>query len=127
MRSKFTRDMFHPALPEPAWHAFTAGDYDIAIFEAFKSLEVTVRTKGGFTTADFGAVLMKKAFDADGGPLRDKAAPRGRRIARRELFTGALGEIRNPKGHDDPTITDAVIAAEELMTFGVLRRIVDNA
>jgi uncharacterized protein (TIGR02391 family) len=127
MRSKFTRDMFHPALPDAAWNAFTVGDYDLAIFETFKSVEVAVRTKGGFTSMDFGADLMKKAFDPDSGPLRDKAAPRPRRKARCDLFTGAFGEIRNPKGHNDPTITDAVVAAEELMAAGVLRRIVDNA
>ncbi len=94
---------------------------------AFKSLEVAVRTKCGFSTTDFGALLMKKAFDPDSGPLRDKAAPRARQRARCELFTGAFGEIRNPKGHNDPTITDALVAAEELMAAGVLRRIVNNA
>jgi len=127
MRSKFAREMFHPSLPDAAWHAFSVGDYDTAIFEAFKSLEVAVRTKGGFAGADFGAALMKKAFDPDNGPLRDKAAPRSRRVARCELFTGAFGEIRNPKGHNDPTITDTLVAVEELMTAGVLRRIIDNA
>jgi uncharacterized protein (TIGR02391 family) len=127
MRSKFSREMFHPALPDAAWNAFTVGDYDTAVFEAFKSLEVAVRTKGGFASTDFGAALMKKAFDPNTGPLRDKSAPRPRQKARCELFTGAFGEIRNPKGHNDPTITDALVAAEELMAAGVLRRIVDNA
>ena len=127
MRSKFTREMFHPALPDAAWNAFTVGDYDMAVFEAFRSLEVAVRTKGGFASTDFGAALMKKAFAPDTGPLCDKAAPRHRQKARCELFTGAFGEIRNPKGHNDPTITDALVAAEELMSAGVLRRIVDGA
>jgi uncharacterized protein (TIGR02391 family) len=127
MRTKFTRDMFHPSLPDTAWNAFSVGDYDTAIFEAFKSLEVAVRTKGGFTSADFGAALMKKAFDANNGPLRDQSAQRSRRLARCDLFTGAFGEIRNPKGHNDPTITDTLVAVEELMTAGMLRRIVDNA
>ena len=127
MRSKFSRDMFHPGLPDAAWNAFSAGDYDTAVFEAFKSVEVAVRTKGGFSSVDFGAALMKKAFDPDSGPLRDKAASRHRRKARCDLFTGAFGEIRNPKGHNDPTITDILIAVEELMAAGVLRRIVDNA
>ena len=127
MRTKFTREMFHPSLPDAAWNAFSVGDYDTAVFEAFKSLEVAVRTKGGFANTDFGAALMKKAFDPDNGPLRDKAASRSRRVARSELFTGSFGEIRNPKGHNDPTITDTLIAVEELMTAGMLRRIVDNA
>jgi hypothetical protein len=127
MRTKFTREMFHPSLPDSAWNAFSVGDYDTAVFDAFKALEVAVRTKGNFASTDFGAALMKKAFDLDDGPLRDKTAPRSRRIARCELFTGAFGEIRNPKGHNDPTITDTIVAVEELMTAGVLRRIVDNA
>jgi uncharacterized protein (TIGR02391 family) len=127
MRSKFTREMFHRGLPDAAWNAFTVGDYDTAVFEAFKSVEVAVRTKGGFTATDFGATLMKKAFDPNNGPLRDKAAPAARQKARCDLFTGAFGEIRNPKGHNDPTITDALVAAEELMAAGVLRRIVDSA
>jgi uncharacterized protein (TIGR02391 family) len=127
MRSKFSREMFHPALPDAAWNAFAAGDYDTAVFEAFKSVEVAVRAKGGYTDRDFGSVLMKKAFDPENGPLRDKSASRLRRNARCDLFAGAFSEIRNPKGHNDPTITDAIVAAEELMTAGVLRRIVDNA
>ena len=32
MRSKFTRDMFHPSLPDAAWNAFSVGDYDTAVF-----------------------------------------------------------------------------------------------
>jgi Protein of unknown function (Hypoth_ymh) len=48
MRSEFSRDMFHPGLPDAAWNAFSAGDYDTAVFEAFKSVEVAVRTKGDF-------------------------------------------------------------------------------
>ncbi len=127
MRSKFTREMFHSGLPDAAWNAFTVGDYDTAVFEAFKSVEVAVRTKGGFTTTDFGAPLMKRAFDPNTGPLRDRAAPPARQKARCDLFTGAFGEIRNPKGHNDSTIADALVAAEELMAAGVLRRIVDSA
>jgi hypothetical protein len=44
-----------------------------------------------------------------------------------ELFTGALGELRNPKAHQDPTITDPLVAVEEIMTAGALLRIVDRA
>jgi len=118
--------MFHPELPEASWNAFSSGDYDTAIFEAYKAIEVAVHKKGGFTT-EFGAALMKGAFDPNTGPLRDKTASPSRRKARCELFTGAFGEIRNPKAHNDPTITDTLVAVEELMTAGVLRRIVDSA
>jgi uncharacterized protein (TIGR02391 family) len=126
VRSRFKRNIFHPSLPDAAWNAFRVGDYDTAVFEAFKAIESAVRKKGGFTDADFGVPLMEKAFDPDAGPLCDKAAKRGRRERRCELFKGSLGEIRNPKGHGDPTITDPLMAVEEMMTAGVLQRIVEK-
>lgn len=86
MRSKFSRDMFHAAVPDASWNAFSVGDYDTAVFEAFKSLEVAVRKKGGSSNSDFGAALMKKAFDPDTGPLRDPAASRSRQKARCDLL-----------------------------------------
>jgi hypothetical protein len=52
-------------------------------------------------------------------------APRKNR--RLELFTGAFGELRNPKAHSDPTITDPLVAVEEMMVAGALQRIVDSA
>jgi uncharacterized protein (TIGR02391 family) len=133
VRSMVTREMFHPSLPDAAWNAFRVGDYDTAVFEAFKAVESAVRKKfdqrkpGALTETDYGNMLMTKAFNPDNGPLTCMAAPRTRREARRDLFKGALGELRNPKAHQDPTIIDTLIAAEEMMTAGVLMRIVDDA
>jgi hypothetical protein len=131
-RSMFTREMFHPSLPDAAWNAFRAGSYDTAVFEAFKAVEVAVLKKGlrknGIVEGDHGVLLMKKAFDPNAGPLTDTGAkPPVRKARRCELFTGAMGELRNPKAHGDPTITDPLVAVEELMTAGALLRIVDNA
>jgi hypothetical protein len=70
---------------------------------------------------------MRKAFDPKSGLITDMAAqPPSRKDRRCELFTGAFGELRNPKAHGDPTITDPLIAVEELMTAGTLQRIVEN-
>jgi hypothetical protein len=46
VRARFTRDMFHPSLPDAAWNVFRTGGYDAAVSEAFKALEVAVRRKG---------------------------------------------------------------------------------
>jgi uncharacterized protein (TIGR02391 family) len=128
VRSRFTREMFHPSLPDASWNAFRSGDYDTAVFEAFKAVETAVRKKGlnkNGIVGDYGVELMKKAFHETSGPLTDMNAPKGRRERRRELFTGAFGELRNPKAHNDPSIADP-LAVEEIMTAGTLQRIVDN-
>jgi uncharacterized protein (TIGR02391 family) len=123
-RGRFERDMFHPLLPDAAWNAFSIGNYDTAVFEAFKAVEVTVRTKGGFGSNDYGSKLMDKAFDPTSGPFSDQTALPGQRLARRDLFKGAFGELRNPKAHRNPSITDPLIAVEEMMMASVLLRIV---
>lgn len=125
-RNQFSREMFHPSLPDAAWNALRAGDHDTAVFEAFKGVESAVRKKAGLGEADFGWQLMEKAFDPDNGPLTDKTARKSKRVARRDLFKGAFGEIRNPKAHGDPTITDPQVAVEEMMTAATLQRIVDS-
>jgi Protein of unknown function (Hypoth_ymh) len=132
VRSGFTREMFHPSLPDAAWNSFRSGDYDTAVFEAFKAVEVAVLKKGlgknGIIKGDHGVSLMQKAFDPKSGPLTDMSArPPSRKNRRCELFTGAFGELRNPKAHGDPTITDPLVAVEEMTTAGTLQRIVDNA
>jgi uncharacterized protein (TIGR02391 family) len=105
-------------------NAFAAGDYDTAVFEAFKAVENAVRKKGDYPSAEFGVELMRKAFDPTNGPLRDPSAKQSRRVARQNLFMGAMGELRNPKAHGDPTITDPREAIEEMMSASVLLRII---
>lgn len=63
-RGSFSRKMFHPSLPDAAWHAFRAGDHDAAVFEALKAVETAVRRKGlgknGIVETDYGVDLMRK-------------------------------------------------------------------
>ena len=59
IRSNFGREMFQPSLPDAAWNAFRAGDYDTAVFEALKAVEIAVRKKGlgknGILATDYGS------------------------------------------------------------------------
>jgi hypothetical protein len=131
IRNQFPREAFHPSLPDAAWNSFRVGDYDTAVFETYKGLESATRRKAvgrnGITDSDFGVALMLKAFDPKSGPLSNMSASETRRKRRCELFTGAFGEVRNPKAHGDPTISDPLVAVEEMMMAGMLQRIVDAA
>ena len=119
--------MFHPSLPDPAWHAFRAGDHDTPVFEAFKAFQIAVRKTGlgknGIVTADYGVELMKRLLIPTPvlyliGESLPLAAPDGAN------YTGTLGELQNPKAHHDPAIT--VVAVEEIMVASALHRIVDS-
>ena len=57
-----------PILVRKVKTAYIRGDYDSAIFEAFKEVEVRVRAKAGLGATDIGVALMRKAFSRRRGP-----------------------------------------------------------
>lgn len=67
--------MLHPSIERESKAAFLRGEYETAIFNAFKEVEVAVRRAGGFTANDLGTALMNEAFQANVGPLTDKTIP----------------------------------------------------
>jgi uncharacterized protein (TIGR02391 family) len=84
---------------------FLRGDYDIAVVQAFKQVEVYVRTAAKLPDEMTGQKLMREAFHPDKGVLRDKTAAPSERQALMELFSGAFGYARNPPSHRNVAIT----------------------
>lgn len=117
------KDSLHPDIAIKVWGTFLRGDYDTAVFQAFKEVEVAVRTVGGYTNADFGPELMRKAFGTT-GKLTDTSLLKGEQEAMSHLFAGASGLFRNPTAHRY-AISDAIEAAELIMFASRLRKIVD--
>jgi hypothetical protein len=72
---------------------FRRGDHDVAVFQAFKEVEVAVRKaanakKAGYPDSDVGMAVV-----------------RAEREAAMHLFSGAIGHAKNPMSHRDVAIT----------------------
>lgn len=119
------RDNLHPRLAGKVWSAFLRADYDVAVFQAMKAVEVAVRDAAGLPDGHHGMPLMRDAFKPDGGPLTDKLAEGGEREARSALFAGAIGSYKNPHSHRDVNLSDPMEAVEIIMLANHLLRIVD--
>lgn len=115
-----------PILVRKVKQSFIRGDYDMAVFQAFKEVEVRVRKKAGLNNKDFGVSLMRKAFGSPSGHLVDKEADSGEQNARMELFTGALGTFKNPSSHRDIEFSDPKEAADIIHLANQLLRIVES-
>ena len=99
-------DLLQPLLVEKVWPQFLRGDHDVAVFQAFKEVEVAVRkaanSKGAAYPDDLvGVSLMRKAFNPQGGPLADNAHVIAEREGEMSLFAGAIAHAKNPTGHRD--------------------------
>jgi len=115
-----------PILVRKVKQAFIRGDYDTAIFQAFKEVEVRVRKKAGLSNSDIGVPLMRKAFNPKNGILTNQSADEGEKIARMELFTGAIGTFKNPSSHRDVELSDPKEAADIIHVANQLLRITES-
>jgi hypothetical protein len=64
------KDLLHPSIAQKIWPAFPRGEYDPAVFLAFREVEIAVRQAGGFEPIAHGVPLMRRAFHPSQGPLR---------------------------------------------------------
>lgn len=121
-------DLLTPLFREKVLPLFRRGDHDIAVFQAFKEVEVAVRKtanrKGaGYLDSEIGVTLMRKAFHPDTGPLGDQSVIAAEREAEMHLFAGAIGHAKNPAGHRDVVIPTRDAAQLILFAAYLLERV----
>lgn len=118
------REVLDPQLVAKARPPFLRGEYDSAVFEAFKEVEIRIRKLSSGDKADIGINLMRKAFHPQNGPLTDKTQTPGERQAISDLFAGAIGLFKNPSSHHDVDFDNPAEVSELIMFADQLIRIV---
>lgn len=117
--------LLQPQLAEKVHHLFVRGDHDVAVFQAFKSVEVAVRAACGYDNTVIGKRLVTRAFNPDDGPLRNTETTQDEREAEMALFVGAIGHCKNPTSHRDVDL-DREEAARLIVFASHLLAIVDE-
>lgn len=115
----------HGSLAEKVRPQFLMGEYEMAAFAAMRAVEVRVREMSKSPPSLIGVPLMNKAF-GNGGPLVDSELEPGEQDARRNLFVGAIGTIKNPTSHREVHYEDVTEASEAVLLADLLMRILDR-
>jgi uncharacterized protein (TIGR02391 family) len=126
------KGQLHPLISAHVYPAFLRGEYDTAVFQAFREVEIAVRTAGKFSPDDIGVALMRAAFrpfepekSAALGSLTDSKLPIAEQNAMAHLFAGAIGLYKNPQSHRYVP-TGPYDAAKVIVFASHLLRIVDR-
>ena len=129
--SLLPKGQLHPLIAAKVYPAFLRGEYDTAVFQAFREIEVAVRAAGGFPADLVGVNLMREAFkpvknnNPPGGPLTDALLPVAEQEGMASLFAGAILLYKNPQSHRNVP-TEAADAAEVIGFASHLLRTVDR-
>ena len=120
------KHQLHPTIAQKVWSLFLQGDYDTAVFHAFKQVEIAVREAAGYEAAKvYGTKLMRDAFGKK-GPLKDTAQFGDEEAdVMSDLFAGAIACYKNPGSHRNVDFTTEE-AAEVIIFASHLLRIVDS-
>lgn len=82
--SLLPKGQLHEVMAAKVYPAFLRGEYDTAVFQAFREVEIAVRKAGSFGAGDVGTELMRTAFRpvnrpdkpaVNPGPLTDVTLP----------------------------------------------------
>ena len=125
VRGLLRAELLHPLLRGKPYEDFVADHLDAAVLEAFKTVEIEVRTAAARPDGEHGKDLMFRAF-AVNGPLFKPGETKSECEALAGLFAGALARFRNPGAHTRRSFADVLEAMEELMVASRLLRIVDE-
>jgi uncharacterized protein (TIGR02391 family) len=93
--------LIRPEILEKAHHLYLRGDYDVAVFQAFKIVEMRVREYTSAPAEWPAQKVMRQAFHPSDGLLTDSDLPSSEQHAMSDLFAGAMGHAKNPPSHRD--------------------------
>ena len=119
------KHQLHPTIAQKVWALFLLGDYDTAVFQAFKQVEIAVREAAGYEKKVYGTRLMREAFGKNGLLKDTEQFGDEEPDVRSDLFAGAIACYKNPGSHQNVLIT-AEEAAEVIIFASHLLRIVDS-
>ncbi len=130
--SLFPKGQLHELIAAKVYPAFLRGEYDTAVFQAFREIEIVVRQAGEFDADLVGRDLMKEAFrpanpnkPGMAGLLTDTTLPIAEQEGMMFLFMGAIGLYKNPQSHRNVP-TEPIDAAEVIVFASHLLRMVDR-
>jgi len=116
----------HPLIAQKSFKLLNDGQFESAVLQAFKTIEIRIREKISADSENVGMKLIRRAFHPENGPLTDYALPKAEREAFCNYIAGALGYYKNPCSHRDVEM-DFVSAFERIVVASDLLKVIEKS
>lgn len=116
----------HPEIVKKSFSLLESGEFESAVFQAFKTIETSIRNKIGAEAEEIGMKLIRKAFHPENGPLTDYKLPKSEREAFANYIAGAFGYYKNPCSHRDVEM-DFISAFDRIVVASDLLKTIEKA
>jgi hypothetical protein len=116
----------HQKIMNKAFELLSKRQFESAVLQAFKCIEIAIRDRAKLSPDDVGIKLIRKALDPAKGPLTDMSLPMGEREAMANYIAGAYGLYKNPCSHRDVKM-DFFEAFERVITASNILKIVEGS
>jgi uncharacterized protein (TIGR02391 family) len=119
-------DALHPRITDKCSALYGAGEFDSAVFSAFRAVEEHLRQRLGAAATDLGVMLVSTAFGQKDPRLFVSDVP-AEQESIHALFRGAIGAFKNPLSHRSVGHSDPARVFELLALASLLLRTIDEA
>lgn len=116
----------HPDVMEKSFDLISKRQFESAVLQAYKILEITIRKKAKLTNDDFGVNLIRKAYNPDNGVLSNMELPVAERQAQSNYIAGAYALFKNPVSHRDVEM-DFFETFEKIVIASQILKIVEES
>lgn len=116
----------HPIIVKKCFSLLNNSEFDSAVIQAFKAIEITAREKIGAPVDMFGERLLKKAFNPDDGVLTNHSLTKSERCSFLNYITGAFSFYRNSSSHRDIEL-DFVSAFDRIAVASDLLKAIEDS
>lgn len=116
----------HPNIIKKCFPLLESGEFDSAVLQAFKLIEINIRKKTKVKSEEIGIKLIRKAFDPKSGTLTNYELPIAEREAFANYIAGAFGYYKNPCSHRDIEI-NFISAFDRIVVASDLLKIIDES
>ena len=116
----------HPDVMDKSFKLLAKRQFESAVLQAFKCIEIRIRKKTGFSKDEVGIKLIRKAFDPNKGILANQSIPIAEREAMANYIAGAYGFYKNPCSHRDVEM-EFLEAFERIVIASNILKLVETA